>query len=348
MYRAADIRELHVEPTTRCGAGCPMCPRHDPNGATWAGLPLTELDLPALQSRLAPAFVAQLRKVLLCGNYGDGLLVRDLPAQLAWLRSLNGEAVLTLHTHGSGRDAAFWRSLAESRVAVRFAIDGLADTHALYRPGTSWERVMASIEAFRGAGGRAEWDFLVFRHNEHQVEEARALSERLGFARFNAKPTARFGTRNDGADGPERLTVLNRSGSPRGVLETPQQSGFRSPAFDARRRAEAEGRWERHLQEVPIRCKATHGRSLYLSAEGQLFPCCWLAQVHPRHPGRAADERQALLERLPGGALALDPSGSSVEAVVDGPYFQTLVPEGWGAGAGRLLTCARSCPASDP
>jgi hypothetical protein len=51
---------------------------------------------------------------------------------------------------------------------------------------------MRNVDAFIAAGGNAEWDFLVFRHNEHQVDAARALALGMGFTLFNAKATSRF------------------------------------------------------------------------------------------------------------------------------------------------------------
>ena len=51
---------------------------------------------------------------------------------------------------------------------------------------------MQSAQAFINAGGRAEWDFLVFRHNEHQVESARKLAKEMGFAKFYVRKTGRF------------------------------------------------------------------------------------------------------------------------------------------------------------
>ena len=36
---------------------------------------------------------------------------------------------------------------------------------------------MENVNAFISAGGTAYWKFLIFKHNEHQVEEAKKLSE---------------------------------------------------------------------------------------------------------------------------------------------------------------------------
>ena len=62
----------------------------------------------------------------------------------------------------------------------------------MYRRRTDWKTVMRSAESFIEAGGHAEWDFLVFRHNEHQVEEARELAANMGFKNFFVRKTGRF------------------------------------------------------------------------------------------------------------------------------------------------------------
>ena len=95
------------------------------------------------------------------------------------------------------RSPSWWQELGSimqpaARAFVRFAIDGDASTNHLYRQHVKWERLMANVDAFLGAGGNAEWDFIVFEHNEHQVEAMRSLAEQKGFTKFNAKKTARF------------------------------------------------------------------------------------------------------------------------------------------------------------
>ena len=51
---------------------------------------------------------------------------------------------------------------------------------------------MASAKALIEAGGTAEWQFIVFRHNEHQIQDAMNLAKTMGFKRFNIVKTTRF------------------------------------------------------------------------------------------------------------------------------------------------------------
>lgn len=46
---------------------------------------------------------------------------------------------------------------------------------------------MANAQAFIDAGGYADWDYLIFKHNEHQIDEAIALSKKMGFGNFYPK-----------------------------------------------------------------------------------------------------------------------------------------------------------------
>ena len=73
--------------------------------------------------------------------------------------------------------------------AVIFSVDGLADTNHIYRQGVVWDNVESNMRAFIDAGGRARWDFLIFEHNQHQVEEAEALANKWGCEKFMKKKT---------------------------------------------------------------------------------------------------------------------------------------------------------------
>ncbi len=353
MYRYEDIREVHVELTTRCNASCPQCPRNLSGGEVNPALPMAELSLEDVQALFPPELLRRLRKVYACGNYGDPMVARDTLPIFEQLRRENPALELGLFTNGSGRTPGFWRDLARVVSYVRFSIDGLEDTNHLYRRGTQWPRIMESVEAFIGAGGRAEWDFIVFRHNEHQIDEARALAERLGFRRFFLKKTSRFFSAGAPArerDVPAGKYVLDRDGKTLYSIEEPLNPIFKNPVAVELRDLVRREHLRTYQSATSITCKAVAHSRLYVSAEALVFPCCWTGALYP--PERPAGSAQVwdLLRWLPEGVASLDGRRSSIREIVEGPFFQQAVPEGWAARSiedGRLEPCIRACGAHD-
>jgi tetratricopeptide (TPR) repeat protein len=156
---------------------------------------MQELTMADIKRIFPEEFCSQLSFIYLCGNFGDAMVSNTTLPALDYFHRM-GVDHLWMYTNGSGRTPDWWRQLAKilnkPGDLVIFAIDGLADTNHIYRRNTNWNRIMESVEAFIGAGGKAEWQYLVFEHNQHQVEEARALARRLGFVKFQAKATSRF------------------------------------------------------------------------------------------------------------------------------------------------------------
>ena len=217
LYRYEDLRIVHLELTHRCNAACPMCARNINGGAVNPDMPLAELSLEDVRQILQPDFVARLKRIYACGNYGDPMVARECLDVFRYLREHGPDLHLDLHTNGSARKPDWWRELASIMQTgphyLRFGIDGLEDTNHLYRRGTDWKTIMRAAEAFIDAGGRAEWDFLVFRHNEHQVEQARSLAREMGFAEFFVRKTGRFVTHGE-LEPSDRFAVQDRRGSP--------------------------------------------------------------------------------------------------------------------------------------
>jgi sulfatase maturation enzyme AslB (radical SAM superfamily) len=90
-----------------------------------------------------------------------------------------------MNTNGSARTVDWWRDIAEvlkPNGYVIFSIDGLEDTNHLYRRNTNWEKIISNVNAFIEAGGIAHWEYIVFEHNEHQIDIARDLASSLGFS----------------------------------------------------------------------------------------------------------------------------------------------------------------------
>ena len=348
MYSYGSIRTIHLEVTDKCNAACPQCERNLQGDAVNPVLPLVELSLADVRTIFPADFVLQLMSVYACGNYGDAIVARDTLEIFEYFRRCNRTLRLGLLTNGGARRSAWWGELArivQPNGYVVFGIDGLEDTNHLYRRNTRWEVVMRNARAFIDAGGAADWDFIVFRHNEHQVDEARALAKRMGFRSFRAKRTARFldFRRFRVVD---RTPVRDAAGAVEYYLERPtgpqwnnaaiaQLSALRDRYRDA----------DDYLRTCKISCKAVAERQLYVSADGYVLPCCWLGQSLYREARKQDDAFMRILEEI-GGLPMLNAKLRSIRAIVEGPLFQQYVPDGWrgdSAKHGVLKTCAQTC-----
>ena len=69
-----------------------------------------------------------------CGNYGDPIYHPDFLNIIRWAKDSN--AIITITTNGSYKDAGFWQELGsvlDHRDTVIFSIDGIAANNAVYR-----------------------------------------------------------------------------------------------------------------------------------------------------------------------------------------------------------------------
>jgi len=272
MYEYSNITSIHLEVTSKCQARCPMCPRRLQGGPLLEGLDLEEIDLETFVNWFPRDFVRQLKFLSMCGNLGDPIVAKDTLEIFRYLRESNSEMTLQMHTNGSGRTKEWWRGLAELKVKVVFGLDGLKDTHALYRINTNWEKIINNASHFIHAGGDARWDMLVFEHNEHQVDTCEQMSKELGFTGFSIKHTTRF---KDG-----KFDVLDDDYNITHTLMPSSKSlKMIQPVKEA-------------AQELlpKINCKAIQDSQMYISANGNVSPCCWLdLEWLPQHSTQRID-----------------------------------------------------------
>lgn len=258
MYKIDDIRSIHLEVTSKCQARCPMCPRRISGGVLNPFITLSEITLEQFKQWFPVSFVQQLNHLNMCGNLGDPIVAKDTLEIFKYLRDNNSTMSLNMNTNGSARSPEWFAELAKIKVSVVFGIDGLADTHHLYRIDTDWNKIISNATAFINSGGDARWDMLVFQHNEHQVEECRKLSLDLGFKQFYTKHTSRF---KNG-----KYHVLDDQGKTTHILYPTEKSNLMiGKMVDA----------ESELLPT-ISCKAKRDSQIYVSATGTVTPCCWL------------------------------------------------------------------------
>ena len=270
MYKLEDIRDVHLEITSKCQAKCPMCPRRINGGPMNPFIKLDDITLDRFKEWFPRQFIQQLNSMFMCGNLGDPIISRDTMEIFEHLREVNPRMKLSMHTNGSAREQNWWKELAKHRVIVTFGIDGLEDTHHLYRISTDFNKIIDNAKAFIGAGGYAKWHMLVFEHNEHQIQEAKQMSEDLGFKMFTTKNTTRFKD--------DHFQVIDEKGNPLHKLRPSEKSKVMIPMMN-----------EASKDNKPnIICKAKKYNQIYVSACGNVSPCCWLdvEWMPPTQPSR--------------------------------------------------------------
>jgi MoaA/NifB/PqqE/SkfB family radical SAM enzyme len=248
-----------------------MCGRYEPNGLLSPLVNLTEITLNQFETWFSVEFVKQLNHLKMCGNLGDAIVAKDTMEIFKYLRSHNNNMTLELYTNGSARTPEWFVELANLRVDVVFAIDGLEDTHHLYRINTEWNKIINNAKEFIKAGGRARWDMLVFQHNEHQADTCRELSKQMGFAEFFTKNTNRFTIDKLPVTTSTSSTTSTTSKTVHIIQPTIKSTNMISKVIKAEE------------QQLPvINCKAKNDNQVYIGADGTVTPCCWLDMTYIR------------------------------------------------------------------
>ena len=330
-----------------------MCLRNVSGGKTNPLLPLTELTLSDIKLIFPVSFIKQLQRFYMCGNYGDPLAAKDTLEIFQYFREHNPDLHLSLFTNGSGRKAHWWSQLARVVDLAHFSIDGLSDTNHIYRRGTFFQKIMENVSAYLNAGGKAVWDYIVFRHNEHQVEEARELAEKMGFQDFVVKKTGRFFS-NMRSQVKDSQSVLNNKGDVEYYLEMPSNPAYKNASLQRERDIVSKyGSLHKYFNQTPVVCKVAKEKSLYVSAEGYVFPCCWLAnRMYPWYLKKRSDQVWQFIDKLPEKERSLNLKMRPLKDIVEDVFFQKAVPESWRGKditEDKLRVCAKTCgKAFDP
>ena len=112
----------------------------------------------------------------------------------------------------------------KERDGITFSIDGLQNTNHLYRRNVVWGKLIANVKAYNSQGAVSIWDYLVFKHNEHQIAKARKMSKKLGFKHFLTKKSLGV----DNGKSLKGMPALNKDGKLDYWIEAPENKEYRS------------------------------------------------------------------------------------------------------------------------
>jgi MoaA/NifB/PqqE/SkfB family radical SAM enzyme len=356
------LKVIHFELSEGCNASCPMCPRTDNGGRLNRNLHGHQISLETIKQAFSIETIKKLDAVHFCGNFGDPILAKDALEIVQYFRHAQPLLQIMFNTNGGVRDTQWWAQLGKEMQVegscVVFAIDGLENTNHIYRRGVHWDRLMANVKAFINSGGRARWEFLVFKHNQHEIEESRTIAEQLGFVEFRLKKTSRFydhkkkqvipfpvkdnsGEVIDYLYPPEeeyQNTVVRKSlndSTPIGAESCSKSELDKVRVFSTLRGLAT--RFIRSKEDFfaraskpqkiadDLNCVHTNEQSIYVSARGEVFPCCfWGGQVRYNDPGPDGLQIQHMAEKSVGSLEKITLQQQSLEQLMNGKWFESI------------------------
>jgi hypothetical protein len=330
-----------------------MCARNDFGGLTKSNLVEDEWSWQDVLTIFDPRLI-NLQNVMFCGTHGDPCVAKNSLPAIEHIKR-HTDATVEFFSNASLRKPEYWYELGKllnekkpdhthyrkNDLAV-FSVDGLGDTNHIYRRGTNFERIMENAEAFLKAGGIARWDFIVFKHNEHQVEEAQKLAEKMGFKQFRIRRTSRFDYSPDDAT---KWRIKDKNGSIVGYLEPPSDT-FRNQEGDKLANLkEHYGGLTNYFDAVPINCLYKNQfKRIYVNAYAQVFPCCYISNdVYPASNQVTQDTKEKVFDRW--GYKFNSLRYNDWNDILNHEWFRHELEDSWNErlNNGKLQRCARTC-----
>jgi MoaA/NifB/PqqE/SkfB family radical SAM enzyme len=354
------IDEYQLEITTYCNAACPQCPRNNNGSGINPYLKLEHLPRDVIDRAFTQELCARLRQVFFCGSYGDPIMHPDFLDILRDFRSKSPTLWLYIHTNGGAHDAEYWSELAKilgGYGQVDFNIDGLADTNHLYRRNTDFDRIISNAQAYINAGGRAVWNFIVFKHNQHQVEAAKLLSKQIGFQEFKHRATGRF-LNHQTLEEFNQWPVQQRNGTVEYHLEPTELAVYKNRSMLMLPKLKKQhADIKDYFATTEICCDALAGNKVAINASGVVLPCNMLnhnlSDARFRDPGvlpcsndlstvDGNNQVQEFVNRY--GVDNLSIQHRTLQQVFASPFWVDLVSS-WKHNTfpERLFECAMTC-----
>jgi len=343
MFSFNELNLIQVEITSRCQASCPMCARNINGGPLNPKLKLADWTLSDFKNIFNLDVLQQINCVNFCGSFGDPIMNNDIAKMLGYLKTNKPNIEVRIHTNGSLRNKKWWQeiinNLPENHL-VTFGIDGLEDTHSIHRIGTSFKKIIDNARSFIDAGGNAEWMFIKFKHNEHQIDLAQELAEKYKFVSFIVKNSIRFTE--------EKYQVIDKNKNNLYTISSPSDNIVTFVTKDVL------SKFQDWFRNVEINCQVLKTKEIYIDAYKIMYPCCWIAStphlytdtsniLYP-YKQQSIDEYNDWLGDI-GGIDELDLNNTTIKDIMSRPIWNNIWKKYWGEK--KLLVCAKNCGTSD-
>ena len=359
MFSYDSVVEYQLEITTYCNAACPQCPRNINGGEVNPHLPLCHLDRDLINTRFSLELCNKLKQIFFCGSYGDPIVHPEFLEIVKDFRNKSKTLWIYIHTNGGYHNLEWWKELAEvigPCGKIDFGIDGLEDTNHLYRRHVDFRKVINNAQSFIQAGGKAQWNYIVFEHNQHQIEAAKILSQIIGFEQILFRGTGRF-LDHENLIQKDSWQVTPKNAEPY-ELQVTSLSEYQNSSMQRLEDLKKEyNNIKEYFDTTPIKCDACVNNKLVITAEGLVLPCNFFehnlydARFYDRsvQPGSndlhfvdGKNQVRQLLESYDMDRLNIN--NYSLQDILQNDFWSDLVAS-WNKTLeqGRVFECAFTC-----
>jgi MoaA/NifB/PqqE/SkfB family radical SAM enzyme len=335
MLTINDVKKIELEITSDCNAACPGCARTIHSDL----LRINSFSLQDLQ-RIFPTtnHIAD-KEFKFCGVLGDPAIHPQLADMLEYVLQHGGKA--SISTNGAVGTADMWRRIGKlanqyrQKFFVQWCIDGHKETNHIYRVNTKWSVLERNMNAFCETVGeythRAQWVFIVFDHNEHELDIAKQHAKRLGF-----KFATRTGMRNSYNNWVAELGKKNNK-QKKVITTTGDKEHKRKDEVYKLDKLIANNEVDNSIINT-ISCKYVHEGEMFINSQQQMWPCCFLWDSAFKGMGNILEK---LSEYTTGWNSLRE---HSIEEIMQHPWYDKVLEESWNPTHNKhMKRCIRTC-----
>jgi len=260
------------------------------------------------------------------GDYGDAVMHPEIDKFLNFFKKV---PLIEIYTNGSIRNTQWYKKIAQYKnLEIVFSIDGLEDTNSYYRINSNWHKIINNATSFIDAGGTAHWKFIVFKHNQHQVEQARTLSKKLGFKSFTVNYTNRnfFGKTSwpvmiDGVYQHNLLAndFVDPTKKNKTHIIASSDKNFKAPQC--------------HKPWLPVT-----GDTIYINHRGHVLPCCMTSATTWSN---GMSDR--LFRKIIGNIDDIDLHCHNIEEILNSDFYTHRLKQSWNSIKTAHHFCKHFC-----
>ena len=263
MYDLTKSLDINWELNNICNLFCPQCVRNEiRDGKIQHRFPLNNIDTTLPTFKTAYKNIRHpVRVIRFNGNVSEPLASKEFLSMCRFLKE-ETDTSIQVSTHGSLKGPVYWKQLGEvfkgdPRSIIFFSLDGVGQKSlSNYRVGAKFNKIIQNAQSYIDAGGKAIWRMIIFKHNQHQIEEAKALAEDIGFWEFITVHTNRRHNMNMSWAHKGRKGILkNQDILPEWNFEV-DKSEF--------------------SHKLDIECKYQKQNQFYIDYYKRVWPCCYI------------------------------------------------------------------------